>query len=239
MFKSIHDASSRKKFSRRKSSDLYIKVLRLRKSEHSYTEIRKATGLAKSTISDWLRHAGLTTLPEHFKIQAEKRVENYVLGTAASQVTRARRKDADVQKFIQDKKQFFNDAFFVAGIMLYEAEGSKSIDCKFSNSDYRLIVTFVRFLEKYMLLSRSENMNFDLCLHETRMNDLDRVKRFWSVKIGIPVSKFRVYWKKNKVVGRKENMDYVGQILVRVCGEKVFGSKLMAVSDIILARYLR
>ncbi|KKR85823.1 MAG: hypothetical protein UU32_C0032G0002 [Candidatus Woesebacteria bacterium GW2011_GWB1_41_10] len=151
-----------------------------RKSEHSYTEIRRETGLAKSTIQNWLTHAGLTLSKEHLEIQARKRVENYVIATAASKVTRKRRKDQEIQSCIQKVKKYF-----------------------------------------------------------TRKADLGKIKGFWSEKIGIPISKMRVYWKKNEIVGRRDNPDYVGQMLVGVHGEKILGSKLLALSDIILRKYQR
>lgn len=224
---------------RRKSFEIFKKVIELRKKGYSYTEIRRETNIAKSTINNWLVLAGLTLSKEHLQIQAKKRVENHVLGTMASKITRSRRKDEDIQRFIQEQKGNFNDPFFVAGIMLYEAEGSKSTDCKFSNSDHRLIVVFMRFIEKYTPLRRDKNIIFELYIHESRAADLDRIRRFWSAKIGISTGKIRFYWKRNRVIGRKENMDYVGQIMVRVHGEKVFGSKLAAISDIILKKYLR
>jgi hypothetical protein len=224
---------------RRKSAEVFKKVIELRKKEYSYAEIRKETGIAKSTINNWLTLAGLTLSKEHLQIQAKKRVENHIVATEASKITRERRKESEIQGFIMENKKNLNDPFFVAGIMLYEAEGSKSTDCKFSNSDHRLITTFVRFIEKYTLLTRSKNMTFELYIHESRAVDLDRIKRFWSAKIGIPVERIRVYWKRNRVIGRKENMDYVGQIMVRVHGEKIFGSKLLAISDIILKQYLK
>jgi hypothetical protein len=224
---------------RRKSAEVFKKVIELRKKEYSYTEIRKETGVAKSTINNWLSLAGLTLSKEHLQIQAKKRVENHVVATEASKITRERRKESEIQHFIMENKRNINDPFFVAGIMLYEAEGSKGTDCKFSNSDYRLIIIFTRFIEKYTLLRRDKNMTFELYIHESRAIDLDRIKRFWSAKIGIPVEKLRVYWKRNRVIGRKENVDYVGQIMVRVHGEKIFGSKLLAISDIILRQYLR
>jgi len=210
-----------------------------RKSEHSYTEIRRETGLAKSTIQNWLTHAGLTLSKEHLEIQARKRVENYVIATAASKVTRKRRKDQEIQSCIQKVKKYFNDPFFNYGLAIFESEGCKSTECRFSNSDFRLIRTFVKFIEKYFPLDRNKNMSFDLYIHETRKADLGKIKGFWSEKIGIPISKMRVYWKKNEIVGRRDNPDYVGQMLVGVHGEKIFGSKLLALSDIILRKYQR
>jgi len=224
---------------RRKSAEIFKRVIELRKREYSYTEIKKETGVAKSTINNWLTLAGLTLAKEHLQIQAKKRVENHVIATEASKITRARRKEADIQNFIMKSKKYLDDPFFNYGLALYESEGSKGTYCKFSNSDYRLIQTFLRFIERYFLLNRNNNMTFDLYIHEARNKDLDRIKSFWSSRINISPDKFRVYWKKNKIVGRKQNMDYVGQILVGVHGEKVFGSKLLAISDIILRKYLR
>jgi len=79
---------SRKKFSRRKSFELYKQVIQLRKQEHSYSQIRRETGLAKSTINNWLTYAGLTLSKEHLKIQAIKRLENHIIATEASKRTR-------------------------------------------------------------------------------------------------------------------------------------------------------
>ena len=75
---------------RRKSAEIFKKVIELRKREYSYTEIKKETGVAKSTINNWLTLAGLTLTKEHLNIQAKKRVENHVVATEASKRTRAR-----------------------------------------------------------------------------------------------------------------------------------------------------
>ena len=82
-------------------------------------------------------------------------------------------------------------------------------------------------------------MSFKLYLHETRRKDLLRIKRFWSKKVQVPISKIGVYWKRNRIVGRRENQNYVGQIVVIVRGENILGSKLLALSDIILRKYNR
>ncbi len=122
---------------------------------------------------------------------------------------------------------------------MFESEGSKSTGCRFSNSDFRLIQVFIKFVEKYLSLERNINMDFGLYIHKTRSGDLKRIQRFWSKKIQIPISKIKVYWKKNKIVGRRENQNYIGQMLIRVRGEKVLGSKMQAISDIILKKYQR
>ena len=222
---------------RRKSAEIFRKVIELRKKEYSYTEIRKETGVAKSTINNWLTLAGLTLSKEHLNIQAKKRVQNHVIATEASKRTRARRKGEDIQNFIMENKKYFDEPFFVAGIMLYEAEGSKGTDCKFSNSDFRLIQTFIAFIEKFFKLTRNKNMSFSLYIHETRKDDLEKILNFWAKQAGIKKNKICIYWKRNKVVARKENPDYTGQFGVRIMGERVLGSKIQAISDIILKKY--
>ncbi len=222
---------------RRKSSEIFQKVIELRKKEYSYTEIVKETGVAKSTINNWLTLAGLTLTKEHMHIQAKKRLENHVVATEASKRTRARRREAEIQNFIMQNKKYFNDPFFNYGIALYESEGSKQTDCRFSNSDYRLIQTFIEFAERFFNLYRNKNMTFSLYIHETRKNDLDKILNFWAQKVRIEKNNIYIYWKRNIVVGRRENPDYTGQFSVRVMGEKVLGSKILAISDIILNKY--
>lgn len=224
---------------RRKSKDIFQKVLRFRKQGLSYSEIRKETGIAKSTINNWLTFAGFTLTKEHLLIQEKKRLENHVIATEASKITRQKRKEADIQNFIQTVKKYFSDPFFVGGILLYESEGSKGTDCKFSNSDYRLIQIFIKFIEKYLALTRLEDMSFAIYIHDTRSKDIGKIKRFWSRITRVPSGSIKVYWKRNKIVGRRDNPEYLGQFTIRVKGGRILGSKLLAVSDIILRKYLR
>ena len=134
-------------------------------------------------------------------------------------------------------KKYFNDPFYNFGIALYESEGSKGTTCKFSNSDYRIILVFMKFMEKYFSCNRLQNMGFEIYIHETRRKDLKRIINFWSKKLNIPGNTLKVYWKRNKVARRRNNLDYVGQMLVKIKGEKLMGSKIQAISDIILKKY--
>lgn len=222
---------------RRKGKKFFQKVIKLRKKGLSYTEIQKETGIAKSTINNWLTFAGLTLTKEHREISRKKYLANNLIATEASKITRAKRKDEDIQNFITKHKQNFEDPLFNYCIALFEAEGSKSIDCKFSNSDYRLIKLFILFTERYLLLDKINNISYSLYIHESRKDDLNKILNFWVNKLGIPKTKIYIYWKKNIVTHRRNNPDYTGQIGLRIMGEKVLGSKLLAISDIILSQY--
>lgn len=222
---------------RRKSKEVFQKVVTLRKKGHSYSEIRKETGIAKSTINNWLTFAGLTLSKEHLEISRKKYIENNVIATQASKITRARKKTEDINEFIQRYKTNLNDPLFVAGIMLYEAEGSKRGNNNFSNSDYRLVLTFIRFLETYFNINRRDNMTYRLYIHEIRKDDLQRLINFWSKKLSIDPKKIKISWKHNIVSKKRENLDYVGQLGLHITSISHITSKLLTISDIILTRY--
>lgn len=223
---------------RAKNKENFIKCVEFRKQGLSYTEIRKIVPVAKSTINNWLTLAGLTLTAEHLKIQRTKRLQNHVIATEASRITRARKADQEINKFIQEYKRFLNDPFFVAGIILYEAEGSKT-QCVLSNSDYRVMQMFVTFIEKFFYLDRTENMHFRVYIHETRSGDLDKIRGFWSKKLNISAKEIALSWKKNIVIHSRENPDYVGQLSVFITGVPLLTRKLRFISDIILKKYCR
>ena len=78
---------------RRKGKEVFQKVVELRKKGLSYTEIQKETGVAKSTINNWLTFAGLTLTKEHLEISRSKYLQNNVIATAASKITRLKQKE--------------------------------------------------------------------------------------------------------------------------------------------------
>lgn len=221
---------------RSSNRERFRKCIKLRKQGLSYGEIRKIIPVAKSTLQNWLTFAGLTLTKEHLQIQLKKRIEKRQAATEASKITRAKKADQEIQGFVQEYKQFLSEPFFVAGIILYEAEGSKS-QCVLSNSDYRVIIMFVRFLERYFPLVRLKNMHFRVYIHEIRSNDLAKIKRFWAKKLHIPVENISLSWKKNIVTRRRINPNYVGQLSIFVSGVPFLSRKLLYISSIILRKY--
>lgn len=221
------------------NKDRFIRCIELRKQGLSYTEIRQIVSVAKSTLNNWLTLAGLTLTAEHLNIQKIKRLQNHVIATEASRITRARKAEQEINNFVQEHKKFLDDPFFVSGIMMYEAEGSKGNNCRFSNSDYKMIQMFINFIEKYFKLDRTRHISYRVYIHETRKDDLTKIKGFWMTKLRIQEDRLRVLWKTNKVVRRRLNPDYVGQMDVRLVGISYITRKFRAFSDIILRRYCR
>lgn len=218
--------------------DLYHKCIELRKKGLSYSEIQKEVLVAKSTLNNWLTLAGLTLTADHLNIKIKKKLEKQAIATKAARVTKIRKSSKELRDFYQQYKKFLKDPFFVAGILLYEAEGSKA-NCVFSNSDYRVILMFINFIEKYFSAYRIKNMHFRLYVHQNRYKDLNRIKDFWAKKINIPKEKILVSWKRNLVTKSRENIDYVGQFSVSVIGKSLLTRKFRFMSGIILNNYCR
>lgn len=221
------------------NKDKFKQCIKLRKQGLSYSEIRREVSIAKSTLNNWLTLAGLTLTTEHLNIQKTKRLQNHVIATEASRITRARKADLEIHRFVQSFRKFLDDPFFVGGIMLYEAEGSKDENCRFSNSDYRMIQMFINFVEKFFSLDRIKHMRFCVYIHETRSNDLEKIKGFWCKKLAIQQDQLKVLWKKHKITRRRLNPDYVGQMQVGVIGISFLTRKFRVFSDIILKQYCR
>lgn len=217
----------------------YIKCILLRKKGYSYREIKNELGIPKTTINNWLTRAGLTRTKEHLDIQHIKNLQNRRVGVEASKITRKNNRENEINSTIIRLRKYFSDPFFMLGISLYEAEGNKGDSCRFSNSDYRLILVFKKFIEKFFSCNSKIKLNYAVYLHITREADLKRILNFWSNKLDIPLESFSVYWKYNNVKNRRENKDYVGQVLVYVKGEKYMTRKLLAISSIILKQYIR
>ena len=156
----------------------------------------------------------------------------------ASRLTRIRRKTEALKSAQTEYSKYFSEPLFIIGVILYEAEGTKSSECRFSNSDYRLIKTFLHFLSNYFSLNIQTQAKFSLFIHETRSEDKERILSFWSDRLSISKSAFTIYWKKNKVVKRRKNQDYVGQIQVRITGVPYLAKKLLLYSSIIIHKYL-
>ncbi len=223
---------------RKRNEGKFEQCLKLRQQGLSYSEIQVLVPVAKSTLQNWLTLGGLTLTKEHLEIQLRKRIASKRAATEAAKFTRMANRDKLLLAASKEYRQYFSDPLFLMGIMLYESEGTKMGDCRFSNSDYRLIRVFMVFMERYFHVQRNNNMKLSLFIHETRKGDLCRIVDFWSQKLSIGINEFTIYWKRNIVSHRRNNPDYVGQIQLRIIGIPYLTRKLRLFSDIIVSEYV-
>jgi transposase-like protein len=165
--------------------ELKQEAIRLRVEEElSYDAIRKKLGVAKSTLHEWLKHFPLS----RERILELKRA-NWTNNQAKIELyrtTMAEKRERSKQKIYDRYKKRFKklseNSFFVAGLMLYLAEGAKTreYDIRIANTDVRIIKFFMRWLQKSFAISQGR-LRAQLHLYPTM--DIPKEILFWKKEL--------------------------------------------------------
>lgn len=149
----------------------------LRAQAWSLNEIAAEPGVAKSSVSVWVRDVEFVPRPQD---NARKR------GPSAPM----RAKQAEIDELLEAGRRrigrLSDQEFLVAGTALYAGEGTKGA-LKFANCDPRMILFFCCWLRRFFEVDESR-LRLKLYLHEGL--DLDESIAFWSALTGIPPSQF-------------------------------------------------
>lgn len=203
----------------RAKDDLRALAVDMRKDGRSYSEIQRETGVSKSTLSGWLKDLPLTE--EQKNARLVKRVVNADRRAAGIRAQHRVVRERVIKEAFAQVQQLAESELFVAGVVAYIAEGAKpkpwrpSEQVGFMNSDPRLILLFLRWLE--LMGYQKNDVTFRLSIHVS--GDELRVLRFWSDVVGVPVASFeKTTFKKHnpKTVRRNTGESYVGCLTIRV-----------------------
>lgn len=193
-------------------AELKEKAVSLRKRGLSYGEIRKILKVSKSTLSLWLKSVSLS--PAQRKRLYTKQVQILSRG---SQSQRERRKREVLEIIEKAKKEISvpvsDQAFKLFGAALYWGEGTKGNMLQITNSDPRLILFMVKWIEK-TFNTRSRFLKARLNIYP-QQNEKE-IKEFWSNLTGIPISNFGKSYVKPFSTGYKHNSLYYGTIRIEV-----------------------
>jgi len=161
--------------------ELREKAIKLRvEDEFSYSEIKKQLGVSKSTLSYWLRDYPLSE-----KKIKELRRRGWEKGEASRERYRntMREKVKRLEEEIYKKElNFFSclseESLYVAGLMLYLAEGGKRGRYRISlaNTDPKIIVFFRDWLVRFLKVRRGD-IKYQLHLYESM--DVAKETKFW------------------------------------------------------------
>lgn len=165
------------------------KAVELRiKDRLGYGVIAKRLNVPKSTLSYWLKD-----LPLSEDRILELRREAWSRGIAGRELfrkTMREKRDArDKKLYEKQRKRFIHistQSLFVAGLMLYLAEGTKKNDYSIgiANTDSRLIKFFIWWLRRFLKIPKSK-VRMQLHLYETM--DISGEKRYWLKETGLTV----------------------------------------------------
>ncbi len=174
-----------------RNKNLYLKVLKLRRTGKSYGQISKASGISKSTLSNWLSGKEWS---DKITIQlAEKnRKSSYNALAKFSRLkhldTLKRYKNYRVEA-ANDFNQLKSKKLFLIGVAIYWGEGDKTNKGKVGviNSDVNLLKLIVSFYRKILKISE-EKLRAGLFIYE----DIDEGKaiEYWSSELNLNKDQF-------------------------------------------------
>lgn len=172
--------------------ELKEKAIKLRiENNLSYGAILAQVPVARSTLSEWLRH---------YPLSEEKILELRKRGWEKGEASREKFRETMRKKREERLKKVYDvclarmskipkDSFFVAGLMLYLGEGSKTNNSKIAlaNTDSKLISFFVKWLGEFMAIPK-DKLKIQLHLYPTM--EIEKEKEFWKNTLGLDDGQF-------------------------------------------------
>lgn len=201
-------------------SEQRLRARELRLCGMSIIKIASIVKVAKSTISMWCRDIDLTE-EQKSKLLASKE-EGLKKGQLMGAEMQKRRRIEKIEKYtLEGIRQLSNikpKEYFIAGLALYLAEGSKGFKGTiFTNSDARIIKLMMNWFGDYFKIPIND-FTFYLIINEIHKPRERVVKSYWTKYLGISITQFRkttfVRTKQKKVYANHDN--YYGTIHFRI-----------------------
>ncbi|MES2223810.1 MAG: hypothetical protein V4469_02655 [Patescibacteria group bacterium] len=203
------------------------KAIKMRRKGLSLKEIARSLGVAKASVSVWVRDVVLSD-----KTKQDLRMK----GSSRDVIEKRRdirllreKEKVDILK-TEAKKDFDHITqreLKIIGCMLYLAEGGKTKKgmARISNSDLEVIKIMLRFFKEICLVPDEK---FKGHIHTHSENNAKKCENYWSDLTGIPKTQFfKTYVKLSKAgSGNRGTLPY-GTFDLYVCDTKIF-LKIMA-----------
>lgn len=196
-------------------------AIRLRKIGESYSAIRTRVKVSKSTLSLWLRDIKLTPEQKE-KIHVTLRQKNAYKGAKVQQKKRIKITKRILAEAKKEFKLFFQSPLFLAGLMLYWAEGDKSDvreAVKFSNSDPHIIKLMMQW---FRAICKVPNKKFRVTLHIHELHCRKDIKQYWSKLLHLPLTQFYKTQVKPTSLRHRRNRLYNGTCAVIVNNKNLY-----------------
>ena len=193
-------------------------VQSLRRQGLSYREIlaRIPFSLSRGTVSAWCKDIELTQ-EQLDRLDRLYRVGNYcgrLLEPKATQRRRAAEVESIKAKARTEVIHLHENKLWLAGLMLYWAEGNKAHQVSVSNSDTRLIAFMMKWFRQHCRIPEDR---FRAYLHLHSGPDEKAMKAFWANVMGLPLSQFGKSYVKREDTGRRKHILYHGTMRISVC----------------------
>lgn len=170
------------------------KAIILRKQGKSYSQIKKALKVSKSTLSLWLRNYPLSKQRiRELRDWNEQRIEKF-------RETMRRKREKRLKETYKIQKKIIlplnKREFFLAGLFLYWGEGTKCrpAGLSVSNTDPSIIQFFMHWLNKSLHIPKKK---IKVYLHLYNDMDINKEIEYWSKLLKIPITQFARPYIKN------------------------------------------
>lgn len=176
-----------------------LQAIKLRKEGKSYSQIKKAVGVSKSSLSLWLRQYPLSEKRlRELRDFNEQRIERF------RNTMRAKR-ESRLEKVYQEEQNYLlpltKKELYIAGLLLYWGEGAKTTPyaASLSNTNPEVVKFFLFWLISVLLVPKKKII---IRLHIYADMDKKEEINFWSKQLGLPLSQFKPpYVKKTTLRG--------------------------------------
>ena len=168
------------------------KAIAMRRRGKSYRFISAKLLISRGTLSGWFKKFKWS---ENIKTKLSKEAEKNTLKRVPQFVASNQKrwhdwKESHCLEAIEEFEKIKNNQLFIAGTMLYWAEGDngeRSSLVRLTNTDPRMIKTFVDFAIRFCKV-KQESIRIGLILYP----DLNETicKSFWSKRVGVPLKQF-------------------------------------------------
>ena len=184
------------------------KALIMRVQGYSMKDISKSLGVAKSSVSYWVRNIELTEDQKQYLLKKGLFREEIERRRKTRLSNEQLKRDTAINSAMNMVPSITKKQIWLMGIMLYWAEGAKTQrTVKFSNSDPRLIWIMMHFFRE---ICNVPEQKFRGYVHIHQHLDYRLAENYWASVSGIPLTKFfKTYRKQNKSsLGKKDNLPY-------------------------------
>lgn len=172
--------------------ELKNKAVRLRtEQELSYNAILEQVPVAKSTLSVWLKPYPLSRdkILQLRKIAWGKNETKIELFRLRMREKKLHEDQIVYEKYAKRFSRLDRKSFFIAGLMLYIAEGTKRAVAKLclANTDFRVHQFFIRWLCEFFKINKKD-LRVHLQLYQTM--DLEKEVNFWQNSLSLQKEQF-------------------------------------------------
>ena len=212
-------------------------AIKLRRQNKSYNEISTILNVSKGTLSAWFKNDSLSSktkdlLTQQAKEISRRRIRKLILSN--NRRWERWRRDAR-QEARKEFTRLARNPLFIAGLMLYWAEGDNKIKnpFRFTNTNPRMIALYKKFLSQSLKIP-TETLRPTIILYPDLGEGV--CLNFWSKIIGVPQSQF---YKTQFIKGKHPTKRLLYGICSISCGNGQLKEKIAVWIDLLSKRLIK